>query len=86
MRFGSLVTIFVHLEGIDMLGLEQCPYCGASARFYSGGSYVECTAFLCGARGPTVMFVEQMCEGETAEKEAIESWNIVAELANRHFS
>lgn len=79
-----------HLGGIDMLFVEPCPWCGEDAKFYAGGNYVECTEYLCGARGPIVKFVERMRDGESAERErereAVESWNIVAELASKHLS
>lgn len=58
-----------------MLYIEPCPYCKHIARFYFGGSYVECTDHNCGSRGP----IRKIADGEISESDAIHAWNVIAE-------
>lgn len=63
---------------------EPCPWCKSKAESYTNGSYVEgwisfveCSDFECGARGPKKQTGGMSNDERITEDQAIEAWNTV---------
>ncbi len=68
---------------------NPCPWCHKDARVYLNGSYVEgwtsfveCSDYLCNARGPQKQSGPMSNDDYVTQDRAIESWNMVATVDN----
>ena len=64
--------------------IEPCPWCGEEAVSYLEGTYVagwtsfvNCSDYKCGARGPTKQTPAYSNDEWVIENEAINAWNSV---------